>query len=113
MFGNRGLNVTLLALSVLLAILIILLCFTAVFAKYRSKKTLHPYRQLNTLLTPAERSFYGVLTQTVNGNTLIFAKVRVADVLTPKRSTIKVSGKRHLIRYQPSTLTLCCVKKMT
>ena len=43
----------------------------------------HPYRIQKTLLTPAERSFYGVLKQAVGGQYEIFSKVRVADILTP------------------------------
>lgn len=39
------------------------------------------------LFTPAERSFLGVLYQTVNNHAKIFGKVRVADVLTPIKSS--------------------------
>lgn len=65
-----------------------LVWFATRLAKTRSKNA-HPYRQLAALFTPAERSFYGVLTQAVNGDALIFGKVRVADVLTPQKSSIK------------------------
>ena len=45
-----------------------------------------PYRlRDDLLLTKAERSFYGVLAQAVGTNWLIFAKVRVADVLATKK----------------------------
>ncbi len=40
-----------------------------------------PYRLESSLFTPAERSFYGVLCQVTAGNAIVFAKVRVADVL--------------------------------
>jgi hypothetical protein len=43
------------------------------------------YRSRGPLLTPAERSFFGVLQQAVGAERLIFAKVRVADVLSPER----------------------------
>jgi very-short-patch-repair endonuclease len=36
-------------------------------------------------LSKAERSFYGVLADAVDGRGLIFAKVRVADVLAPRK----------------------------
>jgi very-short-patch-repair endonuclease len=36
-------------------------------------------------LSNAERSFYGVLADAVDGHGLIFAKVRVADVLAPRK----------------------------
>ncbi len=37
------------------------------------------------LFTPAERSFLGVLNQAVGDNAQIFGKVRVADVIAPKK----------------------------
>jgi hypothetical protein len=43
-----------------------------------------PYQKCETLFTPAERSFLGVLQQAVGNNAAIFAKVRVADVVEPK-----------------------------
>lgn len=47
-----------------------------------SQKIVLPYRMLAALLTPAERSFFGVLQLSTKGRLLIFAKVRVADILT-------------------------------
>ena len=41
------------------------------------------YEQQKALLTPAERSFYGVVLQAVDSQTVVFSKVRVADVLKP------------------------------
>jgi hypothetical protein len=43
-----------------------------------------PYQKSETLFTPAERSFLGVLQQAVGNNAVIFGKVRVADVVKPK-----------------------------
>ncbi len=43
------------------------------------------YRRKPYLLSKAERSFYGVLTQAVGDKALIFSKVRVADVLAPQK----------------------------
>jgi len=43
-----------------------------------------PYQKSETLFTPAERSFLGVLHQAVGNNAMIFGKVRVADVVEPK-----------------------------
>jgi len=42
----------------------------------------HPYRKKESLLTPAERSFFGVLNEAVAGHLLIFAKVRLTDLIT-------------------------------
>jgi hypothetical protein len=46
-----------------------------------------------SLFSPAERSFYGVLQQAVGEKALVFAKVRVADVITPKKGLAK-SGRQ-------------------
>lgn len=45
-----------------------------------------PYVMKDSLLTPAERSFYGVLTLAVESRYEIHSKVRVADVLEPSQS---------------------------
>lgn len=44
-----------------------------------------PYERRDMLVTRAERSFLGVLDQAVAGEYRIFSKVRVADVLKPKK----------------------------
>jgi hypothetical protein len=43
-----------------------------------------PYQKSTAFFTPAERSFLGVLYQTVGDNVAVFGKVRVADVVEPK-----------------------------
>lgn len=50
-------------------------------------KELHPYRKVDLFLSNAERSFYGVLSQAVSDNHLVFAKVRVADVIIPDKNS--------------------------
>lgn len=52
------------------------------------------YRRKPYLLSKAERSFYGVLTQAVGGKALIFSKVRVADVLTPQNGLNRSNWQR-------------------
>ena len=47
------------------------------------------YRKLGVLFTPAERSFLGVLNQAIDGDTIIFGKVRVADVLAPQKGSTR------------------------
>ena len=44
------------------------------------------YEAVLTLLTPAERSFFGVLQQAVPADYLIFAKVRLADIVHPAQT---------------------------
>jgi Protein of unknown function (DUF2726) len=43
------------------------------------------YRRREALLNPAEVSFFGVLRQAVGDEYVVFAKVRIADVLDPDR----------------------------
>jgi very-short-patch-repair endonuclease len=46
-----------------------------------------PYRKADHLLTPAERSFFGVLGQAIDSDLYIFAKVRLSDLLwLPQRT---------------------------
>lgn len=44
------------------------------------------YEAIPALLTPAERSFFGVLQQALASDYQIFAKVRLADIVRPIRS---------------------------
>lgn len=44
-----------------------------------------PYRVRDDFLSPAERSFFGVLQRSVNGRAVVFAKVRVADLIYVRR----------------------------
>jgi len=45
---------------------------------------LPPFRATKTFLSPAERSFFGVLHQAVGTDYHIFAKVRLADIVMPE-----------------------------
>ena len=44
------------------------------------------YEAVPSLLTPAERSFFGVLQQSLASDYQIFAKVRLADIVRPVRN---------------------------
>lgn len=50
----------------------------------KQKKPPLPYRSRERLLTPAERSFLGVLERAVEGEHRVMAKVRMADVIRTK-----------------------------
>jgi hypothetical protein len=45
----------------------------------------YPYQKSRSLFSPAERSFYGVLQQAVGEHAAIFGKVRVSDVVEPRK----------------------------
>ena len=49
----------------------------------------HSYNKIDSLFTPAERSFLGVLNQAIEDNAFVFGKVRVADVLEPAKGTLR------------------------
>lgn len=52
------------------------------------------YEKLPVLLTPAERSFFGVLNNVVADYLVVFAKVRVADVLAPQKGMTRSNWQR-------------------
>lgn len=62
---------------------VLLIFIFAVAAKQGGKSAELPYERINTLFSPAERSFLDVLAQAVEGRGVVFGKVRVADVLRP------------------------------
>lgn len=52
------------------------------------------YRKRESIFTPAERSFYGVLLQAVGNHAVTLAKVRVADVISPEKGLSKGDWQR-------------------
>lgn len=75
------------------ALIVVLSIGLKVFDSRRSILSLS-YRKLEKFLSPAERSFFGVLTSAVGGDLLVFAKVRVADVLVPSKGLGKANWQR-------------------
>lgn len=73
------------AVFVALAVLRLLAALVA-----RLRHNPHPYTAAPSLLTPAEQRFFVALRQAVGGEHLLFAKVRLADILQLDRN---VSGK--------------------
>ena len=76
-------------MSWMLLIFFVLIIIIIIAAKFASKKNEGAcdlqYQKLDALFTPAERSFLSVLKIAVNDNVEVFGKVRVADVITPKK----------------------------
>jgi len=79
------------------------------------------YRLNNSLLTPAERSFYGVLKQAVGTDFDIFSKVRVADVFLPEKrysnsqwqSAFNKISRKHfdfVLSSKTDTSIKCCIE---
>ncbi len=71
---------------VIVIIVVVVVALIIILSKGKSVDEIdYPYRKLDALFTPAERSFLGVLMQVVENDAQVFGKVRVADVLGTKR----------------------------
>lgn len=70
---------------ILVVLIVIILFLLIANKKSNSTDSCFSYTQVDTLFTPAERSFYGVLRQVIGTEAEVFAKVRVADVLMPEK----------------------------
>jgi very-short-patch-repair endonuclease len=44
----------------------------------------YPYVRIDALFSPAERSFFGILSQVVGDRYIIFGKIRLADIIKPE-----------------------------
>lgn len=73
----------------------------------RSDAALPPYRCTDALLSAAERSFFGVLQQVIGTRCLIFAKVRLADILDLPRGTERRQGHLNRIISKHIDFLLC------
>ena len=71
---------------ILLVLLAVAGGFLRRFAAQSRTEGRHAY-EAAALLTPAERSFFGVLQQAVRSDYQIFAKVRLADIVRPVRNS--------------------------
>ena len=70
---------------VVLVFFVVIVIFAKLGGKRSDVSTGFQYQKLDVLFTPAERSFLGVLKLAVNDDAEVFGKVRVADVITPKK----------------------------
>ena len=78
-----------------------------------------PYQRLDALFSPAERSFLGVLDEVTKHEYRVFAKVRVADVINPRKGLRRPDWQRAFNRISrkhfdfvvcnPNTLAVLCV----
>jgi hypothetical protein len=73
----EGLNWIILALGLIIAAQLLI--------RLSQKSDKYDYSLKPTLLSRAERSFYGVLLSCIDDSMTVFSKVRVADVLGPKK----------------------------
>lgn len=105
---------------VLVLIIIVLL---AIAAKTKAKPEISvPYELAKPLLSPAERSFFGVLNQACKDKAIVFVKVRVADIIKPigglNRSQWRLAFNRIASKHfdfvicKPTDLSLICVVEL-
>lgn len=74
-------------LLLIVAVVVGLLAIVAVLSALLSRRPSdYPYESYDSLLSPAERSFFGVLRQALHNEFTPLAKVRLADVLRVHRS---------------------------
>lgn len=82
-------NTVLIAIIVIVGVVVLL-----GLAKRSGTSREFPYQSTKYLLSKAERSFYGVLVQAVGTEALVFSKVRVADVLSPRKGLGRADWQR-------------------
>lgn len=78
---------TLLITAFLLLLFVLLPLVLRRLGKTSDQKPDSSYVAVKSLLTPAERSCYGVLCQATGTDYVVFAKVRLADLIKPQNSS--------------------------
>lgn len=106
--------------AVIVTALVVVGCIAAgvVFFMYRLRSAPYDYRPRESLISPTEHSFYDVLSSVVGSDLLVFAKVRVADVLGPapglsrgekKRAHNAIAARQFdFVLCDPEDLTIVC-----
>ncbi len=85
--------------SLLVVVLILLMMIIASLTS--------PYKRQEYLFTPAERAFYKHLVRAVNGEYIVFGKVRVADLVTIKGSYGSPRSMRNLAKVAQKHVDYC------
>ena len=70
---------------VVVIFILVVLALTKLAPQSQREKNVHHYQKIGALFTPAERSFLGVLKLAIDNELEVFGKVRVADVIKPKK----------------------------
>lgn len=72
----------------------------AIFERKKQAGAQFPYQAIPSLFTPAERSFLGVLDQSLGPQYRVFGKVRVADVMEVTKGTSRSERQKAFNRIQ-------------
>lgn len=78
-----------------------------------SPETVLPYQKADSVLTAAERSFYGVLRQAVDGRFTVLAKVRLADLVVLPAGTLNWRTYLNKIDRKHVDFVLCVPDNLT
>jgi very-short-patch-repair endonuclease len=105
--GARGVMGSFVLLISILAGLIFLVRILPTILGKKEKESGLPYEKEPSLLTAAERSFYGVLCQALDHQYAIFAKVRLGDLLWLPRRTPRFWLYRNKIDRKHVDFVLC------
>lgn len=87
-------------IAILIVFVIAITALKAFLGGNRGGAEDYPYEKQQTLFTPAERSFFGVLEQAVDGKLRIMGKVRLADVVKVKNGNSKSARQKALNKIQ-------------
>jgi very-short-patch-repair endonuclease len=105
----KGLFPILIALAVLAALAVAL----PALLKGARKTGALPYRRKDYLLTAAERSFFGVLSNAVGSEFYIFPKVRLADLVFLPKGTANRQSHLNRVTAKHVDFVLCEPQKIT
>lgn len=103
----------LLALVVIVAAVVLPLILKQIAGNKPAIATALPYRKKDYLLTAAERSFYEVLCSVVDGQLLVFAKVRLADLVYMPKGTANRQTHFNRIQSKHVDFALCTRDKLS
>ena len=106
-------------MKVLAAIIIIFVVgLIILIQKRKTGPSDYPYQKAGSLFSSAERSFFGILNQVVGKDIRVLGKIRVADVIVPKKGLSrsdwqkafnKISGKHFdFLLCKDSDLSIIC-----
>jgi hypothetical protein len=89
-------------------IVVVTVCIAALLYRFFARASARwPYHKTDNLLTPAERSFFGVLGQAIDNDLYIFAKVRLSDLLWLPQGTKNRQSYMNRIQSKHVDFVLC------
>ena len=89
---------------ILLLIIVLLLILIALLFR---KAPEFPFEKVDSLMTKTELNFYRVLNQCIDENTLLFSKVRMADIITVIKGSENWRGHFNKIQAKHVDFLLC------